>query len=191
MTEKLDLDSSGLREMAEPDDAFLLASEKEDKGQALRRALVVVSTDHPTDEIADTSRLVGELLSEAGFTVDGSVVVRSKKSKIRQAIETAVVGGVDLVLTVGGTGVGPRDKTPEATRAVLDQMVPGIAQAIRSSGQACGALDACTSRGISGVSGQTVVVNLANSRAAVRDGLATLTPLVHHLLDQLQKHSVQ
>ncbi|MDY5839647.1 MAG: molybdenum cofactor biosynthesis protein, partial [Corynebacterium camporealensis] len=94
MTEKLDLDSSGLREMAEPDDAFLLASEKEDKGQALRRALVVVSTDHPTDEIADTSRLVGELLSEAGFTVDGSVVVRSKKSKIRQAIETAVVGGV-------------------------------------------------------------------------------------------------
>ncbi|AKE38736.1 Molybdopterin biosynthesis enzyme [Corynebacterium camporealensis] len=191
MTEKLDLDSSGLREMAEPDDAFLLASEKEDKGQALRRALVVVSTDHPTDEIADTSRLVGELLSEAGFTVDGSVVVRSKKSKIRQAIETAVVGGVDLVLTVGGTGVGPRDKTPEATRAVLDQMVPGIAQAIRSSGQACGALDACTSRGISGVSGQTVVVNLANSRAAVRDGLATLTPLVHHLLDQLQKYSVQ
>lgn len=191
MTEKLDLDSSGLREMAEPDDAFLLASEKEDKGQALRRALVVISTDHPTDEIADTSRLVGELLSEAGFTVDGSVVVRSKKSKIRQAIETAVVGGVDLVLTVGGTGVGPRDKTPEATRAVLDQMVPGIAQAIRSSGQACGALDACTSRGISGVSGQTVVVNLANSRAAVRDGLATLTPLVHHLLDQLQKYSVQ
>ena len=94
------------------------------------------------------------------------------------------------MLTIGGTGVGPRDKTPEATRAVLDQMVPGVAQALRSSGQACGAVDACTSRGISGVSGSTVIVNVAASRAAVRDGMATLTPLVHHLVDQLQKSSV-
>lgn len=86
--------------------------------------------------------------------------------------------------------MGPRDKTPEATRAVLDQMVPGVAQALRSSGQACGAVDACTSRGISGVSGSTVIVNVASSRAAVRDGMATLTPLVHHLVDQLQKTSV-
>lgn len=182
--------SHELDDVNEPDDAFLFASEQEQSVQAPRRALVVIVTDHPDDTAQDTSRLAGELLAEADFTVDGAVIVRSKKSKIRQAIETGVVGGVDLVLTIGGTGVGPRDKTPEATRAVLDQMVPGVAQALRSSGQACGAVDACTSRGISGVSGSTVIVNVASSRAAVRDGMATLTPLVHHLVDQLQKSSV-
>lgn len=182
--------SHELDNVTEPDDAFLIASEQEQSVQAPRRALVVIVTDHPGDSAQDTSRLAGELLTEADFTVDGAVIVKSKKSKIRQAIETGVVGGVDLVLTIGGTGVGPRDKTPEATRAVLDQMVPGVAQALRSSGQACGAVDACTSRGISGVSGSTVIVNVASSRAAVRDGMATLTPLVHHLVDQLQKTSV-
>ena len=179
------------RDIAEPDDAFLIASEKEQALQAPRRALVVIVTDHPDEAAQDTSLLASELLVEAGFQVDGAVIVRSKKSKIRQAIETAVVGGVDLVLSIGGTGVGPRDKVPEATRSVLDQMVPGIAQALRSSGQACGAVDACTSRGISGGSGSTVVVNLASSRAAVRDGMATLSPLVHHLVDQLQMSSFE
>ncbi|HCT9181105.1 molybdenum cofactor biosynthesis protein [Corynebacterium aurimucosum] len=190
-TELLGRDASHeLDDVTEPDDAFLIASEQEQSVQAPRRALVVIVTDHPDEATEDTSRLAGELLAEADFTFDGAVIVRSKKSKIRQAIETGVVGGVDLVLTIGGTGVGPRDKTPEATRAVLDQMVPGVAQALRSSGQACGAVDACTSRGISGVSGSTVIVNVASSRAAVRDGMATLTPLVHHLVDQLQKSSV-
>ena len=169
-TELLGRDASHeLDDVTEPDDAFLIASEQEQSVQAPRRALVVIVTDHPDEATEDTSRLAGELLAEADFTFDG---------------------GVDLVLTIGGTGVGPRDKTPEATRAVLDQMVPGVAQALRSSGQACGAVDACTSRGISGVSGSTVIVNVASSRAAVRDGMATLTPLVHHLVDQLQKSSV-
>ena len=119
------------------------------------------------------------------------VSVKSKKSEIRKVIETAVVGGVDLVVTVGGTGVGPRDKVPEATRAVIDQMVPGVAQAVRSSGQACGAVDACTSRGICGVSGSTVIVNLAPSRAAIRDGVSTIASLVAHLIEELRKYSVQ
>lgn len=183
--------ASALLDVVEPDEAFLLATEQEDVPRARRRALLVLVADHTLDAGEDTDRLVTELLIEAGFAVDAVVTVRSKKSQIRQAIETAVVGGVDLVLTVGGTGVGPRDRTPEATRAVLDQLVPGIAQALRSSGQACGAMDACTSRGISGVSGSTVVVNLAASRTAVLDGIATLAPMVHHLIDQLQKHSVE
>lgn len=184
----------GLHDVAGPDDAFLIAQEEQSARVAnasTRRALIVMVTDHPQSEAEDTVRLCTELLDEAGFNVDGAVVVRAKKAKIRQAIETGVVGGVDLVLTVGGTGVGPRDRTPEATRTLLDQHVPGIAQALRASGQACGAVDACTSRGISGVSGSTVVVNLAPSRAAVRDGMATLPPLVHHLIDQLQTWSVE
>ena len=183
--------TSALLDVAEPDEELLLAVEKEDRLPPRRRALVVLVSDHTLGSGEDTDRLVTELLVEADFSVDGCISVRSKKSQIRQAIETAVVGGVDLVLTVGGTGVGPRDKTPEATRAVIDVMVPGVGQAIRASGLACGAVDAGTSRGIVGVSGSTVVVNLAPSRAAVRDGMATLTPQVHHLIDQLQKHTVE
>lgn len=183
--------TSTLLDVAEPDEELLRAVEREDSLPPRRRALVVLVSDHALGSGEDTDRLVTELLVEADFSVDGCISVRSKKSQIRQAIETAVVGGVDLVLTVGGTGVGPRDKTPEATRTVIDVMVPGVGQAIRASGLACGAVDAGTSRGIVGVSGSTVVVNLAPSRAAVRDGMATLTPLVHHLIDQLQKHTVE
>ena len=178
-----------MADIDEPDAEFFKAQEAE-QGQSPRRALVVLVTDHHNEEADANDRICTELLSEGGFIVDAAVRVKSKRSQIRKAIEMGVVGGVDLVLTVGATGVGPRDKAPEATRDTLDQFAPGIAQALRASGMACGAVDACTSRGISGVSGSTVVVNLASSRAAIRDGMATLTPLVHHLVDQLRRYSV-
>ena len=97
--------------------------------------------------------LVTELLEEANFIVDGIVVVRADTVEIRNALNTAVIGGVDLVVTVGGTGVSPRDVTPDATGGVLDRPVPGIAEALRSSGLAAGALDAGISRGLVGISG--------------------------------------
>lgn len=182
--------TGSLPENLEPDTNLLLASEQEEELKPRRRALVVLVTDHTIASGPNTDVLLSELLNEADFFVDGVVQVKSKKSQIRKAIETGVVGGVDLVVTVGGTGVGPRDKTPEATRAMLDQFVPGIGQALRFSGLGCGSVEAATSRGIAGVSGQTVVVNLAPTRAAIRDGMATLTPLVHHLLDELQRYSL-
>lgn len=172
----------------EPDDQYLFATERELRPQPIRRALVVLVSDHTIRSGPDTDRLVTELLTETGFHVDGVVSVKSCRSDVRKAIETAVVGGIDLVVTVGGTGVSPRDHTPEATRMVLDKLVPGIAQAVRASGLACHVLDAATSRGISGVSGSTVIVNLAASRAAIRDGVATLSPLVHHIIDGLQRY---
>ena len=85
----------------------------------------------------------------------------------------------------GGTGVSPRDVTADATAGVLDRPIPGIAEAIRASGLAAGAVDAGLSRGLAGVSGSTLVVNLAPSRAAVRDGMATLTPLVANVIAEL------
>ena len=173
VTDVADPDSTArLDGIGEPDEAFFRAeaaveqARAEGKRVAPRRALVVLVGDHKLDSGPDTDRLVAELLSEGGFVVDAVVEVRSKRSQIRKAIEMGVIGGADLVLTVGGTGVGPRDKTPEATRELLD---------------------AAVSRGLSGVSGSTVVVNMAGSRLAIRDGMATLTPLVHHLVDQLRR----
>jgi molybdenum cofactor synthesis domain-containing protein len=90
-----------------------------------------------------------------------------------------------LVVSVGGTGVTPRDVTPEATRDILDREILGIAEAIRGSGLSAGITDAGLSRGLAGVSGSTLVVNLAGSRYAVRDGMATLNPLAAYIIGQL------
>ena len=96
-----------------------------------------------------------------------------------------MVGGVDLLLTIGGVGLSPRHHTPEATLPLIDRALPGIAEALRSSGQSAGAQDACVSRGIVGISGSTLVANLSNSRAAVRDGMATLLPLARYVINEL------
>ncbi|MQA11588.1 MAG: molybdenum cofactor biosynthesis protein [Pseudonocardiaceae bacterium] len=159
----------------------------ERSAQRLGRALVVIVDDRVVHaEHEDTNGpLVTELLEEGGFIVDGTVVASGETVDIRNALNTAVIGGVDLVVTVGGTGVSPRDVTPEATLGVLDQQIPGIAEAIRSSGLAAGAVDAGVSRGLVGISGSTLVVNLSGSRVAVRDGMATLSALVPHVIEEL------
>ena len=151
------------------------------------RALVVVVDDRQARGVAEdhSGVLVTELLAEAGFVVDGVVVVSADEVEIRNALNTAVIGGVDLVVSVGGTGVTPRDVTQEATRGVLDREVPGIAEALRASGLAAGSTDAGLSRGLAGISGSTVVVNLAGSRSAVRDGMATLGPMAAQVITEL------
>ena len=150
------------------------------------RALVVVVDDRTAHGDEDHSGpLVTELLTEAGFVVDGVVAVAADEAEIRKVLNTAVIGGVDLVVSVGGTGVTPRDVTPEATRDILDREILGIAEAIRASGLAAGVIDAGLSRGLAGVSGSTLVVNLAGSRYAVRDGMATLNPLAAQIAGQL------
>ncbi|WP_201265314.1 MogA/MoaB family molybdenum cofactor biosynthesis protein [Rhodococcus sp. P1Y] len=152
------------------------------------RALVVIVDDktaHSADKNDSTGPLVTELLTEAGFLVDGVVAVTSDEVDVRNALNTAVIGGVDLVVSIGGTGVSPRDVTPDVTAEVLDREIPGISEALRSSGLAAGSLDAGLSRGLVGVSGSTLVVNLASSRAAIRDGMATLTPLASQVISEL------
>ena len=150
------------------------------------RALIVTVSDQLAhDEDGWVGTLVTELLSEAGFAVDGSLTVPSNEPDIRTALNTAVIGGVDLVVTVGGTGVGPRDVTPDVTAEVIDRELIGIAQALRWSGMAAGVVDAVISRGLVGVSGSTLVANIAPSRAAIRDGLATLIPLAQHVISEL------
>jgi molybdenum cofactor synthesis domain-containing protein len=158
----------------------------EQRAGLVGRALVVVVDDRTAHGDEDHSGpLVTELLIEAGFVVDGVVAVAADEVEIRNALNTAVIGGVDLVVSVGGTGVTPRDVTPEATREILDREVLGIAEAIRASGLSAGIIDAALSRGLAGISGSTLVVNLAGSRYAVRDGMATLNPLAAQIIGEL------
>lgn len=151
------------------------------------RALIVSISDQLVhgEPDARTGALVSELLTEANFAVDGTVSVPSDETDIRNAINTAVIGGVDLVVTVGGTGVSPRDVTPDVTSDVIDRDLPGITQALRWSGMTAGVMDAVISRGLVGVSGSTMIANIASSRAAIRDGMATLIPLALHVINEL------
>ena len=89
------------------------------------------------------------------------------------------------MLTTGGTGLTPTDRTPEETRALLDREVPGIAEAIRAHGVAKGVPTAALSRGLAGVAGTCLVVNLPGSRGGVKDGLAVLAPMLEHAVEQI------
>ncbi len=151
------------------------------------RALVVVIDDRAAR--GDTSDmqgpLVSELLVEEGFLVDGTVVVSSEELEIRNALNTAVIGGVDLVVSVGGTGVAPRDITPEVTIEMLDREIPGLPEALRASALAAGSVDGGLSRGVAGISGSTLVVNLAGSRESGRDAMAPLPRLARHIIGEI------
>lgn len=129
---------------------------------------------------------------EAGFEVAEPTVVPDGQP-VATALEAAIAAGVDVVVTSGGTGLTSTDRTPELTGALLDREVPGIAEAIRARGLGMyhpnpgtvGTPYAMLSRGIAGVTEKTLIVNLAGSTGAAKDGLAVLVPILPHIVDQI------
>lgn len=153
--------------------------------EALPAAVVVASNRASAGVYDDTTGpLIVEALVEWGFDVGHPVVVPDGEA-VGTAIEAAVSAGARLVVTTGGTGLTPTDLTPEVTRPLLDREVPGLAEAIRAHGIAKGVPSAALSRGLAGVSGHALVVNLPGSRGGVKDGLEVLAQVARHAVEQI------
>lgn len=126
--------------------------------------------------------LLAELLAAEGFEVERAVVA-DEEAAIADAI-VAAAAEARLVVTTGGTGLAPRDVTPEATRRVIDREAPGIAEAVRADAIAK-TPHGLLGRGVAGVRGRALVVNLPGSTGGCRDGFAVLKPALRHALELL------
>ncbi|MGH3362070.1 MAG: MogA/MoaB family molybdenum cofactor biosynthesis protein [Nocardioides sp.] len=150
------------------------------------RAEVVVASNRAAAGVYDdtTGPVIVDFLQRLGFAVEAPVVVPDGEP-VGAAIAAAAQGGARVVLTTGGTGLTPTDRTPEETRALLDFEVPGIAEAIRAAGVSKGIPTAVLSRGLAGVVGDCLVVNLPGSRGGVKDALSMLEPVLVHAVEQV------
>lgn len=154
-------------------------------------AAVITCSDRASDGVYEdrSGPIAAEALGEAGFAVGEPVVVPDDPEQIRLAIWTAVTQGARVVITTGGTGVGPRDVTVDVTSDLVDYEVPGLMEEVRRRGAEHTPM-ALLSRGVAGVvsfddAQRAVVINAPGSTGGVRDTLAVVAPLLPHLVAQL------
>lgn len=145
-------------------------------------AVLVASTRAAAGTREDTTGpAIAHWLTERGYAVTVTVVA---DADVTAALDTIVAAGPAVVITTGGTGMSPTDRTPEATAALLDRELPGVGEAIRARGLPH-TPKAALSRGVAGTVGGTVMVNLPGSSGGVKDGLAVLDDLLEHLVAQV------
>jgi molybdenum cofactor synthesis domain-containing protein len=151
------------------------------------RALAITVSNRAAEGVYPdrSGPVLADLLREAGCEVSGPLVIPDG-SAVELALQDAITAGYDVIVTTGGTGLSPTDATPEMTRMLIDREVPGLAEAIRAAGVAAGVPSALLSRGMAGLSGATLIVNLPGSTGGVRDGMAVLGPLIEHAIDQIR-----
>ncbi len=151
----------------------------------LRGAVLVVSDSTAAGKRRDTSgRAILERLREAGIEAGEPTVLPDEREVVEAALRRLVAAGVDLVMTTGGTGLGPRDITVEAARAVIEREVPGIVEAMRVHGYQR-TPRAVLSRGVAGVAGRTLIVTLPGSSRGVQESLDALWPAVLHIFPMI------
>jgi len=150
------------------------------------RALAVTASNRAAAGVYEdrSGPVLAELLRSAGCEVDGPLVVPDGEP-VEAALRSALADGYDVVVTTGGTGLTPGDLTPEMTRRVIEREIPGIAEALRAAGAAAGVPSAILSRGVAGVAGRTLIVNLPGSTGGVRDGMAVLESVLGHAISQI------
>ncbi len=149
----------------------------------IRASVVTVSDTGYAGEREDSSGpLLAELLRKMGAQVVQQAIVPDEQAEIRRTlIALADEAHLDLIVTTGGTGPAPRDVTPEATRTVIEREMPGLAEVLRFEGYRQTPL-AVISRGVAGIRGRTLIVNLPGSPRAVREGMETLIPILPHTI---------
>ena len=150
-----------------------------------RRAFIIVSSTRAAAGVYQdrTGPIIRDWLLEHGFAPDEPLVVPDGPP-VAAALSAALAGDFPLIVTTGGTGIGPGDVTPDATSALLTAELPGFQEELRRRGSAHTPF-ALMSRGVAGVAGSTFIVNLPGSEGGVRDGLQLLGEVVEHVLEQL------